>query len=107
MLDRVLPAGVAASPALSTEPIAPRAVGSVASTEASSKDFGSMLGDMIANTATSLKTAETTSIAGVRGQASVAQVVEAVMAAEETLQGAIAIRDKAISAYLEISRMQI
>ena len=29
------------------------------------------------------------------------------MSAEQTLQGAIAIRDKVVSAYLEISRMQI
>ena len=35
------------------------------------------------------------------------QVVEAVMAAEQTLQSAIAIRDKVVSAYLEISRMAI
>ena len=42
-----------------------------------------------------------------QGQASVQQVVEAVMSAEQTLQGAIAIRDKVVAAYLEISRMQI
>ena len=49
----------------------------------------------------------TTSIAGMRGQASVQQVVDAVMSAEQTLQGAIAIRDKVVSAYLELSRMSI
>jgi flagellar hook-basal body complex protein FliE len=37
----------------------------------------------------------------------VQQVVEAVMAAEQALQSAIAVRDKVVSAYLEISRMQI
>ena len=35
------------------------------------------------------------------------QVVEAVMSAEQTLQAAIAIRDKVVTAYLEISRMAI
>jgi flagellar hook-basal body complex protein FliE len=30
-----------------------------------------------------------------------------VMNAEHTLQGAVAIRDKVVAAYLEISRMQI
>ena len=40
-----------------------------------------------------------------RAKASVQQVVDAVMSAEQTLQRAIAIRDKVVSAYLEISRM--
>ncbi len=44
---------------------------------------------------------------GCSGKASVQQVVEAVMSAEQTLQSAIAIRDKVVSAYLEISRMAI
>jgi len=54
-----------------------------------------------------IKAGEAASIAGVDGQASVQQVVEAVMAAESTLQTAIAIRDKVVSAYQEISRMTI
>ncbi len=54
-----------------------------------------------------IKEGEAASIAGVDGQASVQQVVEAVMAAESTLQTAIAIRDKVVSAYQEISRMTI
>ena len=35
------------------------------------------------------------------------EVVDAVMSAEQTLQAAVAIRDKIVSAYLEISRMAI
>jgi flagellar hook-basal body complex protein FliE len=66
-----------------------------------------MLGQLASNTSSVLKNAEAVSIAGIRGQASVQQVVEAVMSAEQTLQGAIAIRDKAVSAYLELSRMSI
>ena len=54
-----------------------------------------------------VKQGEAAAIAGVDGQASVQQVVEAVMAAESTLQTAIAIRDKVVSAYQEISRMTI
>ena len=54
-----------------------------------------------------LRNAEALSIAGVRGQASVQQVVDAVMTAEQSLQTAIAVRDKVVSAYLEISRMAI
>ncbi|TYC58633.1 flagellar hook-basal body complex protein FliE [Rhodobacterales bacterium] len=54
-----------------------------------------------------IKQGEAASIAGVDGQASVQQVVEAVMAAESSLQTAIAIRDKVVSAYQEVSRMTI
>jgi flagellar hook-basal body complex protein FliE len=43
----------------------------------------------------------------VQGRATTQQVVEAVMHAEHTLQSAVAIRDKVVAAYLEISRMQI
>ncbi|MEP4767492.1 MAG: flagellar hook-basal body complex protein FliE [Roseibium sp.] len=55
----------------------------------------------------SVKQGEAASIAGVDGQASVQQVVEAVMQAESSLKTAIAIRDKVVGAYQEISRMTI
>ncbi len=54
-----------------------------------------------------LKAGEAAAIAGMQGKASVQQVVEAVMSAEQTLQSAIAVRDKVVAAYLELSRMQI
>jgi flagellar hook-basal body complex protein FliE len=54
-----------------------------------------------------LKTGEASSIAGIQGKASVQQVAQAVMAAEQTLQTAIAIRDKVVAAYQEIARMAI
>ena len=84
-----------------------RAAAAAASPEAASADFGAMLGQLASNASSLLKAAEATSIAGMRGQASVQQVVDAVMSAEQTLQGAIAIRDKVVSAYLELSRMSI
>jgi flagellar hook-basal body complex protein FliE len=70
-------------------------------------DFGVMLTQLAADAAGTVRNAEALSIAGVQGRASVQQVVEAVMNAEQTLQGAIAIRDKVVGAYLELSRMQI
>jgi flagellar hook-basal body complex protein FliE len=70
-------------------------------------DFGTTLMQLASDAANVVRQAETTSIAGVQGKASVQQVVEAVMAAEHTLQTAVAIRDKVVAAYLEISRMQI
>ena len=46
-------------------------------------------------------------IAAIEGKASTQQAVMATMEAEKTLQAALAIRDKVVSAFLEISRMQI
>lgn len=70
-------------------------------------DFGSMLARMAGDTADALKGAEAVSVAGIRDKASVQQVVESIMAAEQSLQTAIAVRDKVVSAYMEISRMAI
>src|SRR5262245_20583473 len=75
--------------------------------ESPAGDFATMLGEFAAGAAKAVNTAETMSISGIRGQASVHQVVDAVMTAEQTLQGAVAIRDKVVSAYLELSRMSI
>ncbi|MEK4033524.1 flagellar hook-basal body complex protein FliE [Methylocystis sp. IM2] len=60
-----------------------------------------------AQTVDSLKTGEAAAIAGVDGKASLQKVVGAVMQAERDLHTAIALRDKAVSAYQEISRMAI
>jgi flagellar hook-basal body complex protein FliE len=70
-------------------------------------EFATVLAGFSADTVQMLKGAEATATAGVQGRASVQQVVEAVMAAEQQLQAAIAIRDKVVSAYLEISRTAI
>ncbi|MBO0660950.1 flagellar hook-basal body complex protein FliE [Jiella sp. MQZ9-1] len=74
---------------------------------AGGQSFGAMLTKLASDAVSTVKTAEATSIKGVNGQASTQAVVEAVMDAERTLQTAIAIRDKAVSAYLELSRMAI
>jgi flagellar hook-basal body complex protein FliE len=66
-----------------------------------------MLETMITDTMGTVRKAEATSIAGVQGNASIQQVAEAVLAAEMTMQGAIAVRDKITAAYLELSRMAI
>ena len=72
-----------------------------------SEDFSSMLGGAIADVAQQLRQAEAVSIAGMKGAASTQEVVEQVMQAEQMLQASIAVRDKVVAAYLEISRMQI
>jgi flagellar hook-basal body complex protein FliE len=74
---------------------------------ASGVDFGTALQQVAADAAQSLKTAEAVSVAGMEGRASAQKVVEAVMTAEQNLQAAIAIRDKVVNAYLELTRMAI
>ena len=70
-------------------------------------DFNDAVARAIATVSDRLRSAETVSIAAMQGEASLQSVVEEVMAAEQSLQTAIAVRDKVVAAYLEISRMQI
>lgn len=116
MLDPIAPTGPAlsisggeaasgASAAGASSAVARVGGSSVAS--GAEQDFATVFDKLLNDSIGTLKAAEVTSIKGVKGQASVQEVVEAVMAAEQTLQGGIAIRDKVVSAYLEISRMAI
>lgn len=82
-------------------------VGSVSPAGSTPDDFSGMITQMITQTAQALHHAESTSTAAIQGQATVQNVVETVMAAEQSLQAAIAVRDKVTAAYLELSRMQI
>ncbi|RFC64085.1 flagellar hook-basal body protein FliE [Fulvimarina endophytica] len=70
-------------------------------------DFSQVLSRVMVDAVDSVKSGEATSIQGVSGKASTQAVVEAVMGAERTLQTAVAVRDKAVAAYMELSRMQI
>jgi len=70
-------------------------------------DFSKVLADVAGETVDTLKAGEANAIQGINGQRSVQQVVDAVMNAEEALQTAIALRDKLVGAYQEISRMAI
>ena len=69
--------------------------------------FGSVLGDVASDAIGALQTAEATSLNALQGKVDTREAVDAVMNAEQSLQAAIAIRDKVVSAYLEISRIQI
>ena len=71
------------------------------------QDFASLLGRLANDTAVTVQQGEAAAIAGVQGNLPLQTVVEKVMAAERTLQAALAVRDKAVGAYQEISRMQI
>ncbi len=70
-------------------------------------NFQTVLRDALTETAGNIRAAETASVAGIEGRMDTRQVVDAVMAAEHSLQTAIAVRDKIVSAYLDLARMQI
>jgi flagellar hook-basal body complex protein FliE len=78
-----------------------------AATQEAGQSFAAAMSEIAREATQSMKGAETVSIQGVNGKASTQAVVDAVMGAERTLQTAVALRDKVVSAYLELSRMSI
>nr|WP_321454790.1 flagellar hook-basal body complex protein FliE [uncultured Cohaesibacter sp.] len=71
------------------------------------KSFGDYFSTVTSNVIDTVKNGESAAIAGIQGKQSVQNVVDAVMNAEVALQSAIAIRDKVVAAYQEVSRMAI
>jgi flagellar hook-basal body complex protein FliE len=69
--------------------------------------FASVLGQMTTETINSVKAGEAASFAGIQGKANTREVVDAVLQADQSLQTAVAIRDKLVSAYLDVVKMQI
>ena len=78
-----------------------------ATNETSGASFSDALKLMAQDMSVSLERAEAAAIGGVKGQVPVREVVETVLQAEQSLKAAIAVRDKVVAAYLELSRMQI
>lgn len=76
-------------------------------TPAGGNDFASLLGRLASSATQSVQQGEAAALAGIQGNLPLQTVVDRVMAAERTLQAALAVRDKAVGAYQEISRMQI
>jgi flagellar hook-basal body complex protein FliE len=74
---------------------------------AGAANFGDLLTQIAGQMRDTVKTGEAAAISGIQGKASTQAVVEAVISAEQTLQTAVAIRDKVVAAYLEIVRMAI
>ncbi|WP_420410618.1 flagellar hook-basal body complex protein FliE [Hoeflea sp.] len=78
-----------------------------ATSQQSSGSFSEVMQSLGVGVMNNLKAAEGQSLAAVRGEAVTRDVVDAIMTAEQSLQTAVAIRDKMVTAYLEIARMQI
>ena len=71
-----------------------------AQTSNEGSNFAAQLVDVV-------RQAETAAVGGIQGQVPMQDVVLKVMEAERAFSTAMAVRDKVVSAYLEISRMQI
>lgn len=82
-------------------------IASAVASQTKGTDFSQVLARVSADAVDTIKQGEAMSIAGIEGKASVQQVVESIMSAEQTLQAAVAIRDKVVGAYQQISQMAI
>lgn len=105
MIDRLGAIGTAPGQFVSVERLpgsaATRAVG------VNEPDFVALLGEAALSLGEKLRQAEAVSVSAIKGNASMQEVVEQVTSAEQMLQASIAVRDKIVATYLEISRMSI
>lgn len=81
--------------------------GGSSATSQAGASFASLISGAASNTVGALQGAEQLAVKAMSGDVQTRDVVDAVMSAEQSLQAAIAIRDKIITAYIEISRMAI
>ena len=91
------PAGVTPAPA--------RAPGQGTAAQPPAASFGALLERVLTEAVDAGRTSEAQATQAVAGGANLQEVVEAVNAAEITLQTVVAVRDRMISAYQEILRM--
>jgi flagellar hook-basal body complex protein FliE len=106
MIPVSLISGLATSDALAKVAEAANAAPSVSVPKVGGS-FLDALGNVATNAIGTLERSESLSLDALKGEADTREVVDAVMSAEQSLQTAIAIRDKIVSAYLEVSRMAI
>lgn len=69
--------------------------------------FAAMVSERIGATIGQMKQSEQLSIEALNGKGDMRAVVDSVMSTEQSLQAAVAIRDKIVTAFLEVSRMAI
>jgi flagellar hook-basal body complex protein FliE len=82
--------------------------GSLAKTGSSpATGFADVLSHAVQQASERLHAAEDVSVKALTGEATARETVDAVLSAERALQVAVAVRDKAVTAWLEISRMAI
>lgn len=80
---------------------------SVGKTGETEGGFGSMVEGLVTGTAQQMRAAEHASAMQVAGKGDLIDVVTAIGAAETALDTMVAVRDRVVSAYTDIMRMQI
>lgn len=75
--------------------------------DAPGEDFASLLAGFAKQSIETMRQGEQAAVAGISGAAPIQEVVDKVMAAEQALQSTLAVREKVVAAWLEISRMTI
>lgn len=80
---------------------------SAGSATAPTDDFAAVLASYARQGIETMRQGEAAAVSGLSGTIPVQEVVGKVMAAEQALQAGIALRDKIVAAYLEVSRMTI
>jgi flagellar hook-basal body complex protein FliE len=103
-----LPSSIAQPALAAYTQAAERAAGKIDDNQpASGPSFGDLLAQSVNDAIETNKASENVSIRAASGEADLQDVVEAVNAAEISLQTVVSIRDRVISAYQEILRMPI
>ena len=75
--------------------------------DAAAQNFGAFLNDAMKEAVGTMQAGETAAAQGTTGKGDIVQVVNAVTAAELTLETVVAIRDRVIGAYQDIMKMPI
>lgn len=104
MADMINPAAAASAYANTA-----KAAGGLGGGEETQKgaSFGDIMKESAMDMMRTLRAGESASAKAITGEASLPEVVQAVTAAEVTLQTVVAVRDRLVSAYQEIMRMPI
>jgi flagellar hook-basal body complex protein FliE len=72
-----------------------------------SEDFSAVMNRLASQTTSVLREGEASAIGAMQGTVPMQEAVFKIMEAERQLQHALAVRDKLVSAYQEVSRLQI
>lgn len=82
-------------------------VGKANATNNPDTSFANVLGAAVSDVTETVREADKSAVAGLKGEISTQQIVEATMELETSLRVAVSVRDKVVQAYQEILRMPI
>lgn len=82
-------------------------VGKANATNNPDTSFANVLSAAVSDVTETVRAADKSAVAGLKGEISTQQIVEATMELETSLRVAVSVRDKVVQAYQEILRMPI